>query len=397
MKKIDVVKYRFFAFAFSILIIALGPIFYFVHGGFNKGIDFGSGYSLNVGIVPVGMYVTGSEGTSLSYDDGMLLVRFGTDEAEIDLDGISISDLEAFLNENGVGTEVVDYDLLPANIKCGLNFPMRLGAEGKALNFATESVDVTIQDVRDALSSLDGVNVQTVGARSDGVFQIRFPLFEGMSDDEALSLVLSTLDDAFGKDTLVMLQSDYVGPRFSSELITSSIKAIAIAIVLILVYISFRFRPSYAISSVLALVHDVLSMLSLILVLDFEVSSTTIAAILTIIGYSLNNTIVIFDRVREEMGKDYSRPVDDVIGVAVAKSLTRTMITSLTTLFAIVPLAIFSTGGIKLFAINLTWGLLIGTYSSNMIAPALLHYFHKIFPINVEKKKVERDYSLVDD
>ena len=292
---------------------------------------------------------------------------------------------------------MVDYDLLPANIKCGLNFPMRLGAEGKALNFATESVDVTIQDVRDALSSLDGVNVQTVGARSDGVFQIRFPLFEGMSDDEALSLVLSTLDDAFGKDTLVMFQSDYVGPRFSSELITSSIKAIAIAIVLILVYISFRFRPSYAISSVLALVHDVLSMLSLILVLDFEVSSTTIAAILTIIGYSLNNTIVIFDRVREEMGKDYSRPVDDVIGVAVAKSLTRTMITSLTTLFAIVPLAIFSTGGIKLFAINLTWGLLIGTYSSNMIAPALLHYFHKIFPINVEKKKVERDYSLVDD
>ena len=102
MKKIDVVKYRFFAFAFSILVIALGPIFYFVHGGFNKGIDFGSGYSLNVGIVPVGMYVTGSEGTSLSYDDGMLLVRFGTDEAEIDLDGISISDLEAFLNENGV-------------------------------------------------------------------------------------------------------------------------------------------------------------------------------------------------------------------------------------------------------------------------------------------------------
>ena len=397
MKKLDVIRYRFVAFAISLALIALAPVFYLIHGGFNKGIDFGSGYSLNIGIVPVGLYVSSSEDVVLSTEEGAIIVTLPDGESRISLTGKSMEDLSAELESLSVSTRVVTPSLKAENIQVGLNFPMTLSEEEKAINFSTDTVDVTIPEVRDALSSLDGVNVQAVGNRSNGAFQIRFPLFEGMTDDETLESVYSLLHDAFGIDSIVVYQSDYVGPRFSSQLISSSIKAILIAIVLILIYISMRFRPSYAISSILALMHDVLAMLSLILVFDLEVSSTTIAAILTIIGYSLNNTIVIFDRVREEMKIDLNRNVDDVIGIAVYKSLTRTIITSLTTLFAIVPLAIFSTGGIKLFAINLTWGLIAGTYSSNFIAPALLHYFHKLFPINVEKKKIERDYSLVDD
>ena len=162
--------------------------------------------------------------------------------------------------------------------------------------------------------------------------------------------------------------------------------------VFILAYVTVRFRVSYAISSLAALLHDVLAMLALILICRLEISSTTIAAILTIIGYSLNNTIVIFDRVRENVMKNREGDVGEIITTSVNQSLTRTLITSLT----IVPLAIFSAGDIKLFAINLTWGILVGAYSSNFVAPSLLLLLHKKFPINVFKEADDKDPLLED-
>ncbi|MDD5972444.1 MAG: protein translocase subunit SecF, partial [Spirochaetales bacterium] len=195
----------------------------------------------------------------------------------------------------------------------------------------------------------------------------------------------------------ITLQSDFVGPKFSSTLFTSSIKAVAIAVGLILIYIWVRFRFSYAISSIIALLHDVLMMFAFILILRLEVSSTTIAAVLTIIGYSLNNTIVIFDRIRENVLTLKGEDVNDIILLSIKESLSRTIITSLTTLFAVIPLAIFTSGAIKGFAINLVWGVLVGTYSSNCIAPVLLRLFHKVDPIDkVKEKKEEESYHIGD-
>ena len=205
----------------------------------------------------------------------------------------------------------------------------------------------------------------------------------------------SALSAAFGSENVVVMQSDFVGPKFSSSLLKSSCYAILLAILLILLYISLRFRLSYAISSIIALFHDVLMMLALIVIFRLEVSATTIAAILTIIGYSLNNTIVIFDRVRENVAENPKESVDSLINLSVRQSLTRTIITSLTTLCAIVPLAIFATGDIKLFAINLTWGIVVGAYSSNFIASGLLSLFNRVSPINKVKEKKREDYSLV--
>ena len=108
---------------------------------------------------------------------------------------------------------------------------------------------------------------------------------------------------------------------------------------------------------------------------------------LTIIGYSINNTIVIFDRVRENIKKEKGMDVDGIIALSVRQSLTRTVMTSLTTLVAIVPLAIFGSGDIQLFAVNLTWGIIAGAYSSNFLAPAFLHYFHRLMPIDAVKEK----------
>ena len=215
--------------------------------------------------------------------------------------------------------------------------------------------------------------------------------------EEAEKRVDNALSQYFGEENVVVLQSNFVGPKFSSALLKSSLLAVLIAFVLILLYISIRFRLSYALSSIIALIHDVLMMLSFVVILRLEVSGTTIAAVLTIIGYSLNNTIVIFDRVRENIKNNKGADVYEMVSLSVRQSFTRTAITTLTTLFAIVPLSIFGSGEIKLFAINLIWGLVIGAYSSSFIAPSLVMFFHKFFPIDkIKEKKEEEEYSLVD-
>lgn len=402
-KSLHVIRYRYVAFAISGLFILLGVVFFLIHGGFNTGIDFGSGFSEKIQIAPVGLYVSyeGDKNAVLSVEAGVLTLTLrdsnGMEKKEFVPSRYPlVADFAEGLSSYGVEVSVVDGSLPVEKIVSGFGFPMTLDSEKQKLNFATETRDVTISMLRDALSSIESVSVQIVGNQEDGIFQVRMPVENGLTQAEAERMVSNSLSASFGEENLVVLQSDFVGPKFSSQLLTSSIKAICIALVLILLYITIRFRIAYAISSILALMHDVLAMLSLIVIFQLEVSTTTIAAILTIIGYSLNNTIVIFDRTRESVDKHRgSRDVDSMIEQSVDESLTRTVITSLTTLFAIVPLAFFASGDIKLFAINLTWGIVVGAYSSNYIAPALLHYFHKLSPIDVEKKE-EEDYSLVD-
>ena len=308
----------------------------------------------------------------------------------------TVSDLAIAFGENGLEVNVLDGSLKTELLVSGFGFPATLSEKNTVINFATSSQDVTIENVREALGDVKGVKVQTLGTAYEGIFQIRINVGDEDTQESLENTVNSALYASFGKDNIVVMQSDFVGPKFSAELLKASLIAVMIAMAFILVYVTIRFRVSYAISSLAALLHDVLSMLALILILRLEISSTTIAAILTIIGYSLNNTIVIFDRVRENIMKNKDGNVAEIVNDSVNQSLSRTLITSLTTLFAIVPLAIFSSGDIKLFAINLTWGILVGAYSSNFIAPSLLLGLHKKFPINVFKEADDRDPLLED-
>ena len=401
--ELNVVKHRIVAFIVSAVFIVAGLVAFFIRGGFNTGIDFGSGFSEKIQIAPVGLKVSysGDDSAQLSVDGGVLALQVRSSEG-VDTLALPASsyptaaDVAAALGEKGIDVEVVDGSLETSHLVSGFGFPMKLSRQPDRINFATVSKDITIADLRKVLGDLDGVSVQIVGNPNDGIFQVKLPVTEGMKQHDAEMLISSRLDESFSSDEIVVMQSDFFGPKFSSQLISSAIKAILIALVLILVYISIRFKLAYALSSIIALVHDVLCMLSLILIFNLEVSTTTIAAVLTVIGYSLNNTIVIFDRVREEVKLRRGTDIDVLINDSVDKSITRTVITTLTTLFAIVPLAFFASGDIKLFAINLTWGILVGGYSSNYVAPGLLHYFHKMSPIDVEKEKADEDYSLVD-
>jgi preprotein translocase subunit SecF len=146
---------------------------------------------------------------------------------------------------------------------------------------------------------------------------------------------------------------------------------------LILLYIWFRFKISYALAAIITLVHDSLLLVGFIVVFRLEVSSTTIAALLTIIGYSLNNVIVIFDRIRENRPMLKDLTMMKLIDVSVSQSLSRTIFSSLTTILAIIPLAILASGAIQLFAIEMVFGILVGAYSCNLLAPALLLWISK--------------------
>lgn len=401
MRRIDVLKYKYAAIGVSSAFIVIGIVFFIVFGGFNTGIDFGSGFSERVQVAPLGFKASysGQKSAVLSVSSNTLVLQLrDANGVEIhqypESDYPTAGDVAKALSDSGISVEVKDPSLRTGNLVSGFGFPAVLSSSPFNVNFATDSKDVTIEDIREALKAVGSVNVQTVGTQSDGIFQVRLSVEDGEMQSEIEAKVNAALRSAFGNDSLVVMQSDFVGPKFSSALLLNSIKAVLIAIALVLVYIAIRFRLSYALSSIIALFHDVLAMLSFILIFRLEVSSTTIAAVLTIIGYSLNNTIVIFDRVRENIKLNKKHDVCDIINRSIEQSLSRTVITSLTTLFAIVPLAIFGSGDIKLFAINLTWGVVIGAYSSNFLAPAMLSFFHKLWPINVEKEKNE-DYSLV--
>jgi preprotein translocase subunit SecF len=176
----------------------------------------------------------------------------------------------------------------------------------------------------------------------------------------------------FGENAIIQKQTDYVGPRFSQLLGQQVVYLTFFALLLILAYIWFRFRLAFAVSAIIALVHDVVIMLGFIGTFQIEVSTATIAAVLTIIGYSLNDTIVIFDRVRENVGLLRDSDFETIINTSISQSLSRTLLTSLTTLLGVTAIFIFGSGAIKDFALNLMVGIGIGTYSSMFVASPIL-------------------------
>ena len=181
---------------------------------------------------------------------------------------------------------------------------------------------------------------------------------------------------ALGK-TFILRRVESVGPKIGKELQSDALKAIGLALLLILIYITFRFDRYYALGSVMALIHDVLITLGVFSLLDYEINLSIIAAFLTIVGYSLNDTIVVFDRIRENIPKFMKKTLNDVVNISLNETLNRTVITSLTTMMVVVILFIWGGKVINLFAFALIVGIFIGTYSSLFVASPVMAYFEK--------------------
>jgi len=163
-----------------------------------------------------------------------------------------------------------------------------------------------------------------------------------------------------------------LGPKVSGELVEAGIMSIVIALVLMLVYIWFRFEWQYSVGAVLALVHDVIITIGMFSVTQLEFNLSTIAAILTIVGYSMNDTVVVYDRIREKIRKFKKKNLDEVLNLAINMTLSRTILTSFTTLVALFSLWLLGGAALQGFAFAMIFGIVIGTYSSIFVAAPLL-------------------------
>lgn len=227
-----------------------------------------------------------------------------------------------------------------------------------------------VADFRAAMSELDlgDVQIQEFGAENDLLIRIQ----RQPGGDDAQQGAVESAKSAIDPMVAEYRRVEVVGPTVGEELQEAALFAICFAIGAILLYIWFRFEWQFGVCAVVALLHDVISTIGLFALLQLEFNLATVAAVLTIAGYSINDTVVVFDRVREKIRKYKSMPLDRLLNFAINKTLSRTIMTSLTTLIALTALTVFGGEVIRDFSIALIWGIVIGTYSSILVAVPLL-------------------------
>ena len=228
--------------------------------------------------------------------------------------------------------------------------------------------NTSISELRDMLSeNFNDVSLQEFGSKDKILIRL-----QNKSNQESIETV-NEVKNLIQDKVLEFRRSEFVGPTISSELLFRGFQAVSFALIAILIYIWLRFEWQFGFGAVVALTHDVLFTLGLLSVFNVEFSLATIAAILTIAGYSINDTVVIFDRVRENLRKYKKMELVEIFNLSVNNTLSRTVMTSLTTLLALFSLFIFGGEVIRPFALTMIIGVVIGTYSSVFIAvPTLL-------------------------
>ena len=229
--------------------------------------------------------------------------------------------------------------------------------------------------MRTALGELElgEVALQEFGAPTDVLIRVQRQEGGEEAQQAAVEQVRATLTEAFGEG-ISYRRVEFVGPKVSSELLWASTQAVIYSIIAILVYIWFRFEWQYGIGAILALVHDTVTTLGLFVLFDLEFNLSSVAALLTIVGYSLNDNVVIYDRVRENLRKYKAMPLPELLDLSINQTLARTVMTSLTTLLALFALVTFGGPVIRDFTIAMIWGVVIGTFSTVYVAtPVLMH------------------------
>ncbi|HEX6143704.1 MAG TPA: protein translocase subunit SecF, partial [Geminicoccaceae bacterium] len=218
---------------------------------------------------------------------------------------------------------------------------------------------------------LGEIALQEFGQPTDVLIRVQRQAGEQEAQLAAVEMVRQALDEAFGGEVSYR-RVEFVGPKVSDELLSAGLQAMLYALLAILAYIWFRFEWQFGVGAVVALIHDVLVTLLVFEVIGLEFNLSTVAALLTIIGYSLNDTVVIYDRVRENLRRYKAMPLADLIDQSLNETLARTLMTSLTTLLALLALFVFGGPVIRGFTFAMIWGVVVGTYSTIFIASPLL-------------------------
>ncbi len=271
----------------------------------------------------------------------------------------------------------------------GLN--LGIDFAGGTLVEISEPSGAEIEDIRSSLSELNlkDLSVTTAtgtGTDAKGIFVIRAATSDEVSVEDVANVnaeideadrVVNQLRETFPQGSAdspdwEVLRKESVGPKVSGELLQAGVTALVVALGFMLIYIWFRFEWQFSIGAVLALMHDVILTIGVFSLLRIDFNLTTIAALLTIIGYSMNDTVVVYDRVREELRRYKKLSIKDVINLSLNRTLSRTLLTSGTTLLALISIYLLGGEVLRGFSFALIWGVIVGTYSSIFVASALL-------------------------
>jgi len=262
----------------------------------------------------------------------------------------------------------------------GLNYGIDFKG-GTLIELRSNNTEASL--IRDVLKNMDlgDVNVKKFGKEGDFLIKVE----QKGDNNKLIPEIKKNLSDNLNSD-VNFRRVENVGPKVSAELLQSGIIAISLSLAAMLFYIWVRFEWQFSIGSIIALFHDVIITIGIFSLLSLEINLSIIAAVLTIVGYSMNDTVVIYDRIRENLGKFHKLDISDIANLSINETLARTIITSVTTLLAL--FSIFILGGeiLRGFSFAMILGVLIGTYSSIFVASPILKYF-KVSYKTIEKEE----------
>ena len=268
----------------------------------------------------------------------------------------------------------------------GLNYGVDFKG-GTLIELRVQDQTINVSTIRQSFKNMNlgDVNVKKFGNKTD--FLIKFE----KKDEKNINFI----NDIKNKLVLDIGNSfsfrrvENVGPKVSSELLKSGVIAILMSLSAMMIYIWLRFEWQFSLGAIFALIHDVVITLGFFSILNLEVNLSIVAAVLTIVGYSMNDTVVIFDRVRENLKKYSSKKINEITNLSINETLSRTIITSLTTLLALVSIFIFGGEILKGFSFAMILGVIFGTYSSIYIANPILEYLNVSHRTIVKEEKNE--------
>ena len=281
-----------------------------------------------------------------------------------------------FMNKKWIGFALsIGLTLLSIGIIASKGLNLGIDFTGGILMEIRANQDVDLSPLRSELGKggYGEITLQHFGTKRDVIIRI-----QTKGTDEQVEIIAAVKEQLKGviEGEIDYRQIDYVGPTVGNELVEAGITATLLAMLVILGYIWFRFEWQFGLGAILALVHDAMMMIGFFAVTRFDFNLAALAAILTIIGYSINDSVVMFDRIRENMRKYKKMPVDELINVSINDTLSRTLLTAGTTILAVMCLALFGGEVIKGFSWSLVFGVLVGTYSSIYIAGPTLIYLN---------------------
>lgn len=369
----DFLGKRKFAYMLSAFLFLLGVISAFTRG-FQFGIDFKGGAEI-----------------VLQFEKPVNVAEV---RADVDNIGLGTMEVKTFGGETGVMIRT-ELQVIPSEV-----YPKVISAIESEIETIQSGVSRKIIDSSASSVTYEFNNPEDANNIIDGLFAAGFQSGRVSEEPDNAQMIVSVgiadwikenLRDKIKDNSFTVLKEDRVGPKIGSELKRDAVLAIFFALLAILVYLGFRFKFIFAFGAVAALFHDVLITLGLFALLyglipglNLDIDLTIVAAFLTLIGYSINDTVIVFDRIRENLKIHKTRPLADVMNTSISQTMSRTVLTGGTTLLTVLVLMIFGGEVLRAFAFTLLFGIVIGTYSSIFVASTLVYDYAMKYHKKVE-------------